>query len=109
MSSIEPFGITNKPGGKLGERFAIAEIEDLASVLKQLTLASIEVSSQWIGNNVAAQLLGTNESAVWRLSQLGILKRHARAPVFMPFRRSEVESLARRVIFTAEITRRGGA
>jgi hypothetical protein len=99
--------ITIKPGGKLGERFAIVEIEELANVLKQLTLASREVSSQWIGNNVAAQLLGTNGPAVWRLSQLGILKRYARAPAYMPFRRSEVESLARRVIFTPEIVRRG--
>lgn len=95
-----------KPKGKLGERLGVLRPEVLLNIVKGATTGS--PMDQWVGNFGAAEILGTNEVAVWRLTQAGMLKRHAKAPAYSPFKRSEVRKLARQVIFTPEIIQLGG-
>jgi hypothetical protein len=83
------------------------DLKGLAGLIEQEAESSPSVSPEWVGNAVAAEILGTNESAVWRLMQVGKLKRHERVPIYAPFRRSEVERLAREVIFIPEIVQIG--
>ncbi|ABE40884.1 conserved hypothetical protein [Rhodopseudomonas palustris BisB5] len=97
--------IALKAKGPLGDRLAVQDPADLARILDQETEA-VE-RSEWLGNAVVAEILGTNEAAVWRLMQTGMLKQHACAPRYQPFKRSEVDKLARDVVFTPEIVARG--
>jgi hypothetical protein len=102
---LEVFSL--KPKGPLGDRLATVDLKALADLIDQEAKSSPTLSPEWVGNAAAAEILGTNESAVWRLMQIGKLKRNQLAPVYAPFRRLDVERLAREIIFIPEIVQIG--
>ncbi|MGX1235619.1 hypothetical protein AB7M71_008711 [Bradyrhizobium japonicum] len=98
---------TVKPSAKLLDaRLAIRDVESLRSVIEAHPTEA-PASAKWIGKFEAAELLGTNEVAVWRLAKVGKLKQYEDAPVNSPFKRAEIEELAKVTIFTPEIVRVG--
>ncbi|WP_375762582.1 hypothetical protein ACE10W_05210 [Bradyrhizobium sp. B025] len=99
--------VSLKASGSLGERLAVADLDALAEVIRSGPDSGQRPASEWVGNSTVAEILGTNEAAVWRLLRLGHLKHHEGAPPYMPFRRAEVERLARNVIFAPEVVRVG--
>jgi hypothetical protein len=96
-----------KAAGSLGERLAVADLDALAGIIQSGSAARPRSASGWVGNATVAEMLGTNEAAVWRLLRLNRLKHHEEAPPYTPFRRAEVERLARDVIFVPEVVRLG--
>lgn len=96
-----------KPKGSLGDRLAIVDLKALAGVIEHEAASSPPPTPEWVGNAAAAEILGTNESVVWRLWRVGKLLKHEESPIYAPFKRSEVERLARDVIFVPEIARIG--
>lgn len=96
-----------KTSGSLGERLAVEDLDALAEVIRSGPTFRQRSASEWVGNSTVAEILGTNEAAVWRLLRLNHLKHHEGAPPYLPFRRAEVERLAKDVIFAPEIVRVG--
>lgn len=90
----------------LGERLAIRDVNSLRRLI-DAHAAESPASEEWIGKLEAAEFLGTNDVAVWRLSKVGRLKQYDDAPANKPFKRVEVEKLAKETIFTPEIVRIG--
>jgi hypothetical protein len=98
---------TMKPSAVLlGERLAIRDVGSLRELI-EANAAEAPASQRWVGKFEAAELLGTNDVAVWRLAKVGKLKQYDEALVNSPFKRAEVEKLAREAIFTPEIVRIG--
>lgn len=100
VTTVKPSAIS------LGERLAIRDLSSLRQLIEE-RMAEATPSLQWVGKFEAAELLGTNDVAVWRLAKVGKLKQHADAPVNSPFKRAEIERLAKETIFTPEIVRIG--
>ncbi|MGY4330234.1 transposase [Bradyrhizobium sp. LB7.2] len=90
----------------LGDRLAVRGKESLSSLVQELNRNRGEVSA-WIGNAAASEILGVNETVVWSLVKAGGLQKHDEAPLYLPFKRDEVESVKTRLIFTSEITSAG--
>ncbi|CAL8969089.1 hypothetical protein RHODGE_RHODGE_03524 [Rhodoplanes serenus] len=61
----------------------------------------------WIGNQVAAEILGVTEVTVWKLAKAGRLARKGADPL-KAFARADVEALAREFVFVPEIVRHAG-
>jgi hypothetical protein len=99
---LEVFSL--KSDGPLAERLAVDDLKALSGLVESDALGSPAIGSEWVGNARAAEILGTNEQVVWRLMRIGKLKRHAVAPIYAPFARSEVVRLARDIIFIPEVT-----
>jgi hypothetical protein len=98
---------TMKPSAiSLGERLAIRDVSSLRQLI-EAHVAEAPSSAKWVGKFEAAELLGTNDVAVWRLAKVGKLKQYPDAPANSPFKRAEVERLAKKTIFTPEIVRVG--
>ena len=98
---------TMKPSASsLGERLAVRDVGLLQKLVKA-HLTEGPVSAEWVSKFEAAELLGTNDVAVWRLAKVGKLKQYDLAPANSPFKRIEVEKLAKETIFTPEIVRIG--
>jgi hypothetical protein len=98
---------TVKPSAVLlGERLAIRDVGSLRELI-EAQAAEIPASAKWVGKFEAAELLGTNDVAVWRLAKVGKLEQHDDAPANLPFKRAEVQKLAEQTIFTPEIVRIG--
>jgi hypothetical protein len=98
---------TMKPSAiSLGERLAIRDVGSLRKLV-EAHVAEVPASAEWVGKFEAAEVLGTNDVAVWRLTKVGKLKQFDDAPANTPFNRAEVEKLAKETIFTPEIVRVG--
>jgi hypothetical protein len=96
-----------KTSGSLGDRLAINDLKALAEIVGKGAVPEPAPASEWVGTATAAEILGANEVAVYRLSKVGRLKRHDQSPMYCPFNRTEVERLAREVIFVPEIVQAG--
>jgi transposase-like protein len=105
---LEVFGIrSDKSRRALADRLAVRDAGHLSSLIAQeLAGKPIEIP-EWIGNAAASEILGVNETVIWRLVKVGALEKHREAPLYVPFKRSEVERLNAQMIFTAEIVRNG--
>lgn len=98
---------TVKPAAVLlGERLAIPDVGALRRLI-EAQAAEAPASAKWVDKYEAAELLGTNEVAVWRLAKVGKLKPYDDAPANSPFKRGDIERLAKETIFTPEIVRVG--
>lgn len=91
----------------LGDRLAVHDAQAFTDLMKRLSSARNVFKPEWIGNAAVSQLLGVNENAVWRLAKEKALKKHDGAPLYSPFKRSEVERLSRELVFAPEVARLG--
>jgi hypothetical protein len=96
-----------KLSGSLGDRLVIDDLKALAEIVRKGAVPEPAPASEWVGTDTAAEILGTNEVAIYRLSKIGKLKRHDPSPMYCPFKRTEIERLAREVIFVPEIVQAG--
>jgi hypothetical protein len=94
-------------GRSLADRLAVNDKDALSSVITQGLARKRSEASEWIGNAAASEILGVNETMVWALVKVGALEKHDDGPLYSHFRRSEVERLHSRMIFTAEIVAKG--
>jgi hypothetical protein len=105
---LEVFDIkSDRSRRSLADRLAVSDKDTLSSVIAQGIASKRMEVSDWIGNAAASEILTVNETMVWRLVKVGALKKHDEAPLYSHFKRSEVEHLHSRMIFTAEIVARG--
>jgi hypothetical protein len=101
---LEVFDIKSDTSRRgLADRLAVRDKESLSSVIAQELATKSSELSEWIGNAAASEILGVNETVVWRLVKVGALERHGDAPLYSHFKRGEVERLRDRMIFTSEI------
>jgi hypothetical protein len=96
-----------KPRGPLGDRLAVRDTKALAATIERERARGPFHLPEYVGKATAAELLSASELVVWRLMQVGKLKRHVTAPLYSPFKRCEVERLAGKVIFAPEIVQIG--
>jgi hypothetical protein len=100
VTAVKPFAVS------LGERLGIRDVGSLRKLIEG-HVAEAPASAEWVGKFEAAEMLGTNEVAVWRLAKVGKLKQYDGAPANAPYKRAEVEKLAKETIFTPEVVRIG--
>jgi hypothetical protein len=91
----------------LADRLAVNDKDALSSVIAQGLARKRAEASDWIGNVAASEILGVNATMVWALVKVGALEKHDDGPLYSHFRRSEVELLHFRMIFSAEIVAKG--
>jgi hypothetical protein len=105
---LEVFAIeSDKSRRSLADRLAVRDAADLSSLVTKEVSGKSSPAFEWIGNDTACEILGVNSTVVWKLTKVGALKKHAEAPLYSHFDRSEVERFSRQMIFTAEIVREG--
>jgi hypothetical protein len=105
---LEVFAIKSGTSRRaLADRLAVRDTADLLSLVAKEVAGKPSPAVEWIGNATASEILGVNGTVVWKLTKVGALRKHDDAPLYLPFKRSEVERFNRRMIFTAEIVRTG--
>jgi transposase-like protein len=105
---LEVFAIkSDKSRRSLADRLAVRDAADLSSLVAKEVSGKPSPAVEWIGNATASEILGVNGTVVWKLTKVGALKKHDEAPLYLHFKRSEVERFNGQMIFTAEIVRAG--
>jgi hypothetical protein len=105
---LEVFEIKgDKTRRDLGDRLAVRNKECLSSVIEEELGREPGKTSKWIGNATASEILGINETVVWRLMKAGVLEKHGEGPLYSSFKRDEVQRVRVQMIFTSEIRSAG--
>jgi hypothetical protein len=105
---LEVFAIkSDKSRRSLADRLAVRDASGLSLLVAKEVSGKPSPAVEWIGNATASEILGVNGTVVWKLTKVGALKKHDEAPLYLHFKRSEVERFNSQMISTAEIVRAG--
>lgn len=88
-------------------------VRAVRAVRAELGAHDQSTADEWIGNQTAAEMLGVNQVAFWkivndrrRILKADRIRRHNDS--YRPWARAEVERFARKYVFSPEIQRRAG-